>query len=64
VTFHKDQVKHHETLKERFLEMREKDEIVCEETDYLHHMLNEQITRICVKEEEERMKEELEDNDR
>jgi hypothetical protein len=34
-----------------------------EEMDYLHHMLNEQITRICVKEEEERMKEELKKED-
>lgn len=43
--------------------MREKNKITCEETDYLHHILNEQITRICVKEEEERMKEELKGND-
>ena len=29
-----------------------------DEIDFLHHYLNEQITRICVLEEEERMKEE------
>ncbi|WP_281252615.1 hypothetical protein [Metabacillus halosaccharovorans] len=30
-----------------------------EEMDYLNHYLNEQITRICVIEEDERMREEL-----
>lgn len=30
-----------------------------EEMDYLNHFLNEQITRICVKEEEERVKAEM-----
>ncbi|MGM7724232.1 hypothetical protein [uncultured Metabacillus sp.] len=39
--------------------MKDKDDIICEETDYLHHMLNEQITRICVLEEEERIREEM-----
>lgn len=37
----------------------EKDPTCNKEMDYLHHILNEQITRICVKEEEERMREEL-----
>ncbi|WP_263432786.1 MULTISPECIES: hypothetical protein [Metabacillus] len=40
--------------------MNDEIESICEEeTDYIHHILNEQITRICVKEEEERMREEL-----
>jgi hypothetical protein len=42
--------------------MKEETKSICnEETDYIHHILNEQITRICVKEEEERMSEELKD---
>ncbi|WP_168733861.1 hypothetical protein [Metabacillus sediminilitoris] len=41
--------------------MKNDDKFICnEEMDYVNHMLNEQITRICVKEEEERIKEELE----
>lgn len=44
--------------------MSNDDKPICnEQLDYLHHMLNEQITRICVKEEEERIKEELKKED-
>jgi hypothetical protein len=39
----------------------EKNSICNEELDYIHHILNERITRISVKEEEERMSEELKD---
>lgn len=40
--------------------MKEKMKSRCnEETDYIHHILNERIARICVKEEEERMNEEV-----
>ncbi|MFC0273122.1 hypothetical protein ACFFIX_17025 [Metabacillus herbersteinensis] len=38
---------------------KEKDSACNEEMDYLHHMLNEQITRISVKEEEERVRLEM-----
>jgi|GEM_PF-5757531 len=34
-----------------------------EEKDYLQHYLNEQITRICVIEEDERIREELNKKD-
>lgn len=40
--------------------MKDENEINCtedEEQDYLNHLLNEQITRICVREEEERIRE-------
>ncbi|MDQ0232565.1 hypothetical protein [Metabacillus malikii] len=33
------------------------DELCNKDIDYLHHMLNEQIARICVKEEVERAQE-------
>ncbi|UGB32829.1 MULTISPECIES: hypothetical protein [Bacillaceae] len=40
--------------------MKEDKESSCiEEGDYVNHMLIEQITRICVQEEEERIKEEI-----
>lgn len=44
--------------------MKDKNELNCkddEEQDYLNHFLNEQITRICVTEEEERIREEVND---
>ncbi|WP_269431567.1 hypothetical protein [Bacillus sp. SA1-12] len=44
--------------------MKDRDKIICDETDYLHHMLNEQITRICVEEEDERIREELNNQDK
>lgn len=37
----------------------EKDNICSEDMDYVNHMLIEQITRICVLEEDERMREEI-----
>lgn len=40
--------------------MNNEDEQTCNQRmDYMNHFLNEQITKICVKEEEERMEEEL-----
>jgi hypothetical protein len=44
--------------------MNNEDEQTCNQRiDYLNHVLNEQITKICVIEEEERMKEELQNKD-
>lgn len=41
-----------------------KEENCIEEEDYISHMLNEQITRICVTEEVERIKEEIDHNEK
>ncbi|MGF2618382.1 hypothetical protein ACQUWN_22605 [Rossellomorea aquimaris] len=43
--------------------MKKDNEPVCDEKDYLHHYLIEQINRISVEEQEEQMKEELQNND-
>ncbi|MGM0878072.1 MAG: hypothetical protein ACQEWV_25985 [Bacillota bacterium] len=38
---------------------KDNDQTCNESMDYINHVLNEQITKICVKEEEERVREEL-----